>query len=189
MMSARVRLRPPTIDDVTMMDSWRLNIADGMGLFNDFGQEFKSQMMTAEEGRVIGEDHGTLLIERVEDGLVLGSVDWRPAMYGPTVESRAWAIGISLIAAGRGQGYGPEALRILAAYLFERSPVQRIEGSTDIDNVASQRALEKAGFTREGVNRKAQFRAGGLHDLVQYSLLREEFEAAGRTTIGVGYDP
>jgi RimJ/RimL family protein N-acetyltransferase len=188
-MTARIRLRPPTIDDVAMMDSWKLNVADGMGVFNDFGQEFKSHMKTAEEGRFIEEDHGTLLIERIADGVALGSVDWRPAMYGPNVESRAWAVGISLIAAGRGQGYGGEALRLLAAYLFERSPVRRIEASTDVENVPGQRAMEKAGFTREGINRKAQFRAGEMHDLVLYSLLREDFEASNETGIGVGWSP
>ncbi|MDP9309486.1 MAG: GNAT family N-acetyltransferase, partial [Chloroflexota bacterium] len=34
--------------------------------------------------------------------------------------------------------------------------------------------LEKAGFTREGIARKAQWRAGQYHDLVTYSKLRGE---------------
>lgn len=174
MSEPRVRLRIPTIDDVPIMDSWRINVAEGMGVFNDFGQPFKSQMKTAEEMRFIEDDHGTMLIERIEDHAVLGSIDWRPAMYGPNPESRAWAIGLSLIAAARGQGYGPEAIRLIVDYLFETTPATRIEGSTDIENVASQRALEKAGFTREGIARKAQFRAGELHDLVLYSRLRSD---------------
>ena len=53
----------------------------------------------------------------------------------------------------------------------------RVEASTDITNLAEQRALEKAGFTREGVLRKAQWRAGDWHDLVVYSLLRGEEQA------------
>lgn len=52
--------------------------------------------------------------------------------------------------------------------------IERIEASTDIDDVAGQRALEKASFTREGVLRRAQFRAGDRHDLVSYSILRDE---------------
>jgi RimJ/RimL family protein N-acetyltransferase len=43
-----------------------------------------------------------------------------------------------------------------------------------VSNVAEQRALEKAGFTREGVNRQAQFRAGAYHDLVLYARLRSD---------------
>jgi RimJ/RimL family protein N-acetyltransferase len=43
-----------------------------------------------------------------------------------------------------------------------------------VDNQAEQRALEQAGFTREGVLRHAQFRDGGFHDMVLYSRLRDD---------------
>lgn len=52
--------------------------------------------------------------------------------------------------------------------------MNRIQASTDVTNVAEQRALEKAGFTREGVLRGAQFRDGSWHDLFLYSLLRSD---------------
>jgi RimJ/RimL family protein N-acetyltransferase len=95
-------------------------------------------------------------------------------MYGPPPDSRAWQLGISLLPAARGHGYGAEVLRQVADYLFANTDANRVEGSTDIENVASQRALEKARFTREGVNRAAQFRAGAYHDLVLYSRLRDD---------------
>jgi RimJ/RimL family protein N-acetyltransferase len=44
----------------------------------------------------------------------------------------------------------------------------------DATNVAEQRALEKAGFTREGILRGTTFRQGRWHDQVMYSVLREE---------------
>jgi RimJ/RimL family protein N-acetyltransferase len=52
--------------------------------------------------------------------------------------------------------------------------VERLEASTDIDNVAEQRALEKAGFLREGVLRHAQYRAGSWRDVVLYGRLRHD---------------
>ena len=55
---------------------------------------------------------------------------------------------------------------LVARYLFEHTPANRVEAQTDIENIAEQRALEKAGFTREGVARGSQFRAGAYHDLV-----------------------
>lgn len=170
----RVRLRPPTIDDVPLLDGWRLDIPNGMGDFNDFGQPFKSAQETAEKDAFIEDDHGTLMIERIEDAAVIGSIDWRPAIYGPNPESRAWAIGISLVGSSRGQGYGSEALGLVVDYLFENTPATRIEASTDVENFASQRALERAGFRREGIARKAQYRRGAHHDLVLYSRLRGE---------------
>jgi RimJ/RimL family protein N-acetyltransferase len=50
----------------------------------------------------------------------------------------------------------------------------RVEASTDIENAAEARALEKAGFRREGVVRGAQFRAGAYHDLVLFGKLRSD---------------
>jgi RimJ/RimL family protein N-acetyltransferase len=50
--------------------------------------------------------------------------------------------------------------------------VERLEASTDVGNLAEQRALERAGFTSEGTLRHAQFRDGEFHDMVLYSRLR-----------------
>jgi ribosomal-protein-alanine N-acetyltransferase len=46
----------------------------------------------------------------------------------------------------------------------------------DVQNVASNRVAEKAGFTREGVLRAQRFnvRMGKRVDLAMWSLLREE---------------
>lgn len=60
------------------------------------------------------------------------------------------------------------------ADLFETTSLHRVEASTDVDNLAEQRSLEKAGFTREGVNRQAQFRGGTYHDLVLFARLRSD---------------
>ena len=51
---------------------------------------------------------------------------------------------------------------------------ERIEAETDVENIAEQRALERAGFTREGVLRHTQFRAGRWRDNIIYSVLRAE---------------
>ena len=78
------------------------------------------------------------------------------------------------IPAHRRRGYGAEAQALLARYLFDTYTVERVEASTDVENVPEQRALERAGFTREGVLRRAQWRAGDWHDVVLYSKLRGE---------------
>ena len=94
--------------------------------------------------------------------------------YGPGDRSRALNIGLSLVPEARGHGYGTEAQRLVAELLFGLFDVERIEGSTDVENIAEQRSLEKAGFTREGTLRHAQWRAGAHHDLVTYSILRQD---------------
>jgi len=45
-----------------------------------------------------------------------------------------------------------------------------------VDNFASQRVLEKAGFTKEGIFRKSAFIMGVWQDGVLYSVLREEWK-------------
>jgi RimJ/RimL family protein N-acetyltransferase len=122
----------------------------------------------------VAPDQGQLLVERIEDGAVIGDVGWHTVSYGPNEESRALNIGVSLSSDFRGRGYGAEAQRLLAEVLFDLYDIARIEASTDVANIAEQRSLEKAGFTREGVLRQAQFRAGDRHDLVSYSILRED---------------
>lgn len=74
----------------------------------------------------------------------------------------------------RGRGYGTQAHRLLARYLFAHTPVHRVEASTEVGNVAEQRTLEKAGFTREGVTRGVGWRDGAWRDGVTYSLLRTD---------------
>jgi RimJ/RimL family protein N-acetyltransferase len=124
--------------------------------------------------RMVSPEKGGLLIERLRDGAVIGDIGWHPVSYGPNDESLALNIGVSLIPEARGHGHGTEAQRLIAELLFRLFDIERVEAATDVDNVAEQRSLEKAGYTREGILRRAQFRAGGYHDLVSYSILRED---------------
>ncbi|HWE54399.1 MAG TPA: GNAT family protein [Acidimicrobiales bacterium] len=121
----------------------------------------------------LDEHVGTLAVETV-NGQLIGDVSWHTVQHGPSAACRALNIGISLFIAQRGLGYGSEAQRLLADYLFATQLIERIEATTDIDNRAEQRSLEKAGFTREGVLRHAQFRDGTWHDAVIYSRLRSD---------------
>ena len=123
---------------------------------------------------MVSPERGQLLIERRSDGVVIGDVAWHPVSYGPNEESRALNIGASLIPEARGKGHGAEAQRLLAELLYRLFEIERVEASTDVDNIAEQRSLEKAGFMREGILRRAQWRAGSHHDLVSYSILRED---------------
>nr|WP_221380264.1 GNAT family protein [Actinoplanes polyasparticus] len=116
-------------------------------------------------------DHGTLIIQDA-DGAVAGKISWRPVPHGPTVPSHALNIGTRLLPGFRGRGLGTVGKQLLATYLFETTTFERLQAETDIDNTPAQRSLEKAGFSREGIARHAQFRRGTYHDLVVFSRLR-----------------
>ena len=74
----------------------------------------------------------------------------------------------------RGRGYGTRAQRLLAEYLFAHTQLNRVEAETETGNLAEQRALEKADFTREGILRGACFRDGHWRDMVSYSMIRSD---------------
>jgi len=109
-----------------------------------------------------------------DDEVIVGTMSWHDTWYGPTAGSQAWNIGIGLAPTARGRGVGSLAQRLLAEHLFTSTFVTRVEASTDVLNIAEQRALERAGFTREGILRQAQQREDGWHDLVSYSILRSD---------------
>lgn len=173
MTTARVRLREIGLDDVELVDAWQADPV-ASGEFNHFGGEPRTIRPGVEEGRIIRDEGGMLIVERIEDGEPIGTVGWHAVRYGPNDLSRAWNLGISLVPGARGHGYGVEAQRQAADYLFATTDANRVEASTDVENLPEQRALDKAGFMREGINRGAQWRAGAHHDLVIYARLRDD---------------
>jgi RimJ/RimL family protein N-acetyltransferase len=169
-----VRLRQATLEDVELLTLWRSSTVY-TGEFNDFGLTARAPIKEAiRKNALVGETWGTLIVvERAADDKPIGTVSWHQVHYGPNPESFAWNVGIALIPDARGKGFGGPAQRLLAQYLFATTPANRVEAATDIENVAEQRALEKAGFNRDGVLPGAQYRAGGWRDLVLYSVVRD----------------
>jgi RimJ/RimL family protein N-acetyltransferase len=154
-------LRTFTADDVRLL-------APVTSEFDDFG--IKNPLRTP-LGNLWQEPGGLIVAQQ---GECMGSVSWYDQQWGPGEGSRAYGIGISLLPGARGRGIGTWAQIELTRLLFMHTPVNRVEASTDVTNVAEQRALAKAGFTREGVMRGAQWRLGEWHDLVQFSKLRAD---------------
>jgi RimJ/RimL family protein N-acetyltransferase len=105
-------------------------------------------------------------------GRLLGLVSWHRSRTGPT--SYCWSIGLVLAPEARGHGHGTEAQRLLVDYLFAHTQLNRVEATTEVDNRAEQRALEKAGFTREGILRGYGFRDGRWRDNFVYSVVRSD---------------
>ena len=115
------------------------------GPFNDFGDAPSPVDREAlAKGPFRNERNGELIVERLEDGPPVGSSAGTSSRYGPNVGSGAWNIGISLIPIARGHGYGAEAQRLVADYLFATTPVDRVEASTDVEN-AGRAALPREG--------------------------------------------
>ena len=105
------------------------------------------------------------------DDRVVGTIQaWRGWSRGLPPGVAEVGIGVSE-APDRRRGYGAEATRLLSGWLLENG-IARVQASTEVANVAARRALEKAGFTFEGVLR-AYFPADGRGraDYAMYAIV------------------
>ena len=106
------------------------------------------------------------------DGALLGTVGLiltqRPKGVGE--------VGYWTAPAARGHGVAARAAGLVARWGLEVLGLGRVELLADVDNAASQRVADKAGFVREGVLRQARAaaRGGGRRDVVLYSLVAED---------------
>uniref|UniRef100_A0A7N0V912 N-acetyltransferase domain-containing protein n=1 Tax=Kalanchoe fedtschenkoi TaxID=63787 RepID=A0A7N0V912_KALFE len=70
------------------------------------------------------------------------------------------------------KGVATQAVKTAVAQVFRDIPnLVRLQAHVFVGNTASERVLEKAGFTKEGVFRKYEVIKGEIKDLVVYSFL------------------
>lgn len=115
------------------------------------------------------ENPNFFIIEK-KDGTKIGHVD------GWIKGSGVIEIGFAIVPSERRKGYGTETVRLMVDYYFLTKDIVRIEARTGKDNLSSQKALEKAGFSNEGIMRKSLFARGKYIDMCLYSILREEWK-------------
>jgi RimJ/RimL family protein N-acetyltransferase len=138
----------------------------------EHAEEFVARMNAA---RRLGEELA-LAIVSVPGGELLGSMSVRVTSW----EHHRGELGYLVFAHARGKGVASRAVRLLARYSFDRLGLRRIGILAAVDNAASQRVADNAGFTREGVLRSYMDTGGERQDMVSFSLLPEDGEGLGR---------
>ncbi|WP_063274530.1 GNAT family N-acetyltransferase [Amycolatopsis keratiniphila] len=73
-----------------------------------------------------------------------------------------------------GKGYGTEATRLVLDYAFGVVGLHRVSLEVFDYNPRAQRAYEKAGFVREGLQRDALWWDGEWHDVVTMAVLKTD---------------
>ena len=63
---------------------------------------------------------------------------------------RATEIGYGILPEYEGKGYATEAVAAAVQWAFSQAEIDAVEAETDIENIASQRVLEKVGFHATG---------------------------------------
>ena len=80
-------------------------------------------------------------------------------------------LAVSVFPEARGRGIAARALRLCALWGFRDLGLARVAAEAAVDNHASIRAIEKAGFQREGTLRAHCKTHGERHDCVMFSLV------------------
>jgi RimJ/RimL family protein N-acetyltransferase len=98
-------------------------------------------------------------------------------------------LAVSVFPEGRGRGVGSRALRLAAVWAISELGLRRVFAEAAVENAASIRAIEKAGFHREGLLRAHCVRHGHRHDCVMFSLLPEDLPAPAADNPPAGSAP
>lgn len=171
----KVRLARPTDDDIAAIAGWsqdleyqrllrRSMVYPGSveehrqwfaGMFKD-EESFPFSIRTLVEDRLVGV-------------LVIRDIFW---------QARHCSFFIGIGDPGeRGQGFGSDAVRVLLRYAFLEMNMHCVRLEVMAYNPEAVRAYEAAGFQMNGHQRAFVYRDGVYYDVLQMSILREEWEA------------
>lgn len=82
-------------------------------------------------------------------------------------------IGYSIDEKEQGKGYMKQAVKLACGYAFEFMELHRMEASTLVDNIKSQRVLLSCGFKEVGVSEKYLLINGKWRDHMNFALINE----------------
>ncbi|GAA2819907.1 GNAT family N-acetyltransferase [Streptomyces showdoensis] len=119
------------------------------------------------------ERHVPFSVVELDGGALVGSA----SLWGIDNHNRLAHIGLGLLPASRGKGYGTDVVDVLCQYGFVVRGLRRLQIETLEDNAAMLGAAERNGFVREGVLRSSAWVMGEFLDEVLLGLLDHEWKA------------
>lgn len=130
------------------------------------GKEFISAMLSADENE-------TFAFAITLNNMVIGSIG---IFRQGNIHRQTAELGYYIAEEYWGKGIMTEAVKQICEYVFANSDIIRIYAEPFAYNIASCRALEKAGFQYEGTLRSNAVKNGKVIDMKMYSLLKEEIK-------------
>jgi RimJ/RimL family protein N-acetyltransferase len=103
--------------------------------------------------------------DRLLGSVALLRLDWR---------HRRGEVGYWLAGAARGQGHATRAVEMICQWGIQSLGLERFDLYAAVENHASQRVAERAGFTREATLRSFLRGKDGQQDMVAFGLLARE---------------
>jgi RimJ/RimL family protein N-acetyltransferase len=128
---------------------------------------------TVHQRRLDGGGVHLAIVERSTREIV-GSVGLRDTDW----EAGHSEIGYGVQAGRRGRGYATGAARAVGRWALTDGGMRRVQLHARLDNVASLRVAEKAGYQREGTLRMAEWEDEEAHDLAVFSMIATDLGLA-----------
>ncbi|RBQ20713.1 N-acetyltransferase [Spongiactinospora rosea] len=118
--------------------------------------------------------HVPFSVVALDGGALVGTA----TLWGIDTHNRCAHIGLGLLPAARGKGYGTDVVATLCHYGFIVRGLHRLQIETLADNTAMLRSAERNGFVREGVLRSSSWVMGEFVDEVLLGLLAQEWKSS-----------
>jgi RimJ/RimL family protein N-acetyltransferase len=93
----------------------------------------------------------------------------------PVLMHRNSMMGIQIVQAEQGNGYGTEAIKWALDWAFQTAGLHRVSIGCFSFNEGARRLYERLGFVVEGRTREAVWKNGGWHDLIEMGMLEGEW--------------
>jgi [ribosomal protein S5]-alanine N-acetyltransferase len=119
-------------------------------------------------------------IQYKENGKFIGTIDF----VSWNIPHQFAEIGYVLSQDYWGKGIGTEAANELISFGFQYMDLVRIQARCFVENIGSERVMEKVGMSFEGIIRKGMLVKGKHWDLKMYSILKEEYSVRQIPTSG-----
>ena len=160
-------IRRLTADDA---DELLALLVENRAYLAPFGPPRDERFYTVEgqKERLEREDkHGFAIID---DGRIVGTVALSNVVHGPLQSAN---LGYWVAERVTGRGLATKAVSGVTPIAFGELGLHRLEAGTLVDNIASQRVLEKNGFERIGIARGYLHIGGDWRDHMLFQLLAD----------------
>jgi RimJ/RimL family protein N-acetyltransferase len=169
---SKVALRARHEDDIPIL---RTELYDDVaGSSRAEGRPWRPITPGSKDPRLVGDDKKESVVPfsvvELDGGTLVGTA----TLWGIDTHNRFAHIGLGLLPAARGKGYGTDVVAVLCHYGFVVRGLHRLQIETLSDNAAMLRAAERNGFVREGVLRSSAWVMGEFLDEVLLGRLAQE---------------
>lgn len=96
------------------------------------------------------------------------------------MKNRTANMNIKLLKFARGNGYAMRAMRLIVSYCFDELNMHCLTANVIERNVGSRKLWEKMGFCQDGILRERIYKNGSYHNIIAFSLLKDEFDERNR---------